>query len=197
MKLIHREVRENFDEPVEYSKFSEDWEVDKIHFYYYKFHTLQQQFTLEVVSWDIFHESQFNCSGPSLWVGDIKPIALVHYGEELLQRIYGTSSHRDWIEFLTNYSGKLELGEYLATLYRVFPNNEQNTPQAVLERLIRVHKPDQWSWEKITDLIYENITKARDVFLGYVRQIPNENIAKVIGDLELTKSSHLSPKIME
>ena len=72
-------------------------------------------------------------------------------------------------------------------MFKIFPNEERNTPQAILERLVTVHKPDLWSWEKIIDLVYENITKARGVLLDYARQVPNANVAKVIGDLELRK----------
>lgn len=70
---------------------------------------------------------------------------------------------------------------------RVFPNNERCTPQATLERIVGVHKPHAWSWEKIIDLVYENVTQAREVLLGYARQVPNENVAKVIGSLEMRK----------
>lgn len=191
VKLIHREIRENFDEPLHFLEEYERWKTDIGTFDYYSFHAPENKFYLQFVSWFIHAGGPFSCSGPPLWVSDINPIVLIALVERPARRIYNFNLPETSLlggelpAFFEMYNA--EPNSVFQRMYERDQKNNRHNPQATLERLIKVHKPDQWSWEKITDLIYENITKARDVILGYARQIPNENIARVIGDLELKK----------
>lgn len=189
MKLERRENIEVLEDEFQYLESSETWKfgygANRV--YYHMFSSPQHQFTLEHVSISMFPEKEFDGTGMLLWVSDISPIELVHYKEQPPLRIYGAQSRLEAIHFNLSHDRISEIDTCFADVCRVFPNNERCTPQVTLERLVGVHKPHAWSWEKIIDLVYENVTKARDVLLGYAKQVPNENVAKVIGVLEMRK----------
>lgn len=189
MKLERRENIEVLEDEFQYSELSETWKFGygANRFYYHRFSAPQHQFTLELVSISMFPEKEFDGTGMLPWVGDISPIKLVHYKEQPPLRIYGAQSDLQAIHFNLGHDRISEIDACFAKVYRVFPNNERCIPQATLDRIVGVHKPHSWSWEKIINLTYENVTRARDILLGYAKQVPNENVAKVIGDLEMRK----------
>lgn len=188
MDLVLRETIECYEEDFCYLELSEEWKLQGNSFYYYKFHIPAQKFHIEIVSLEIDPVGPFDCSGPPLWVANISPIALITYGETPPLRIYGMREGRQAIKNYKNYRHMIEDPETcLSAIAKAYPNNERSTPQASLERLVTVHKPSKWSWQEIIELVYENITKAKAVLLDYVNQVPNERVAKVVGDLEITK----------
>ncbi|GEM_PF-6776620 len=193
MKLELRETKECFKEPLQYSEHNEEWTIGNNSFSYYRFHAPRQDFNLELVSMYICPEGPFDCSGPPLWVCNINPVALVKFEENIPLRKYGAGDMQNAINLYLAYfshSKEDDHRAFFSKLYnKVYPNNERSTPQTTLERLVRINKPNQWPWDKTIDLIYENITTARNALIDYARQLPNENFAKVIGDLNLTKPS--------
>jgi len=192
MKLECRETKEVLNDNFQYSELSETWKFEGNNanrFYYYRLSVPLHQFISELVSISLFPEegSVFDCSGPPLWVARISPIRLVQYGERSSVRIYGSQSLVRETDFYMHHERRGQINDYLSALCKIYPNNEESTPQAALERIVGVHKPDLWSWEKIIDLVYENITKARNALLNYAKEVPNEDVARVIGDLEFRK----------
>ena len=192
MKLERRETKEVSEDIFQYSELSETWKFEGVNanqFCYYRVSLPPHQFISESVSIDLFLEegTVFDCSGPPLWVARISPIRLTQYGERSPVRVYGAQMAIRETDFHMDSERRCCVGDYLSTFGMIFPNNEEAAPQRSLERLVGVHKPDLWSWEKIIQLVYENITKARDALLNYAKEVPNENIARVIGDLELRK----------
>ncbi len=190
MKLELRKIKDCFEKPLQYSEHFERWKMGNNSFSYYRFHAPERYFTLQIVSTFISSEGVFDCSGPPIWVAHIDPIALVEFEGNLPLRIYGAGKIRNEIDFYLAHSLHLEgdnPNDYFSKVYKLYSSNERKTPQEILERLVRAHKPDKWSWDEIIDLVYENITKARDSLLDYITQLPNENFVKVVGALNLTK----------
>lgn len=189
VNLILRKTTQSFEEQLRYSQKYEKWQTNIGQFFYYYFYAPEKQFQLQIVDFSILAGGPFDCSGPPMWVQDIKPIALIALAGKPAHRLYGAGRIDYSIGNLPAFFDTYNTGSdsIFSRMCEKDQTQNRNNPQKTLERLCEVHKPDMWSWEQIIDLVYENITKARNVLLDSAQQISNGYVTQVMGDLELER----------